>query len=54
MEQMDSMSYLDLPTMSVLLAIAAGLPPPIKVRTDHRTLFSFEFSSLRVGGVGWA
>lgn len=41
MEQMDSMSYLDLPTMLVLLAIAAGLPPPIMVRTDHGTVFFF-------------
>lgn len=39
MEQMDSMSYLDLPTMLVLLAIVAGLPPPIKARTDPRAFF---------------
>lgn len=36
------MSYLDLPTMSVLLAIAAGLPPPIKVRTDHQRFLLFQ------------
>lgn len=53
------MSYLDLPTMSVRLTIAAGLSTPIKVRTDHRAFFfffffSFEFSSLRALGVGSA
>lgn len=55
MEQMDSMSYLDLPTMLVLLAIAVGLLPPIKVRTDPRTFFfSIKIIFLRVRGVGSA